>query len=43
MFQRQTLKCAEDLWKASQGHFCAFIQRGKMSAKKNKKKVLNYS
>lgn len=24
MFQRQTLKCAEDLWKANQGHFCAY-------------------
>ena len=42
MFQRQILKCAEDLWKASQGHFCAYT-KGKMSAKKNKKKVLNYS
>lgn len=34
MFQRQSLKCAEDLWKANQGHLCAY-------AKEKKKKQPN--
>lgn len=36
MFQRQTLKCAEDLWKASQGHFCTYTKGKNVSKEKQK-------
>lgn len=36
-FQRQTLKYAEDLWKANQGHFCAYAQGKKCLQRKTKK------
>lgn len=38
MFQRQSLKCAEDLWKTNQGHLCVYAkEKKKHSAKRNKK------
>ena len=37
MFQRQSLKRAEDLWKANQGHLCVCAKEKKISAKRNKK------
>lgn len=36
-FQRQSLKCTEDLWKANQGHLCVYAKEKKISAKRNKK------
>lgn len=37
MFQRQYLKCAENFWKANQGHLCVYAKEKKSSAKRNKK------
>lgn len=35
MFQRQSLKCAEYLWKANQGHLFVYAKGKKISAKRN--------
>ena len=44
MIQRQSLKCAEGLWKANQGHLNVYA-KGKKSLQREMKrvKVLNYS